>query len=318
MAYDCTKCKYREKDVSGWPCNECLEILYTHFEEKETVIHKDNSPWFGPNMMRQEEFKIPDDILVIIDQNKKPNLVIPQLDGIEKKIIDFAKAEKAAYDALTSNLNCIQSTANTIKSHQINLEKANHAIEEKIDKLTEALESVNSKLDILDQRIRDFRQHQILKDMKCVTQVKPTKQNPFKIPEPKFNIGDIVVYKGYNIKYKITDRGYNLSQKIWTYDFERSDNDKIVRSSREDRIELAKKEQKKDILVREEKLNPDDYAKFKVGDKVKLKHGKVVYTVKKVHASKLMPSERIFIRYTLSREGRKTDQSEYENRLTKA
>ena len=270
---NCFNCKHGNCSVFEMPCYKCVEEsahnCKPHYlwEPKETVVHKDISMNFGPYILREEQFKINDDIF--------------KLDEIKKKLDEFS----------------------------------------------EALDSINSKLDILDQRMHDFRQHQILKDMKCVTQVKPTKQNPFKIPEPKFNIGDIVVYKGYNTEYKITDRGYNLSQKIWTYDFERSDNDKIIRSSREDRIELAKHEEKKPILphekkeyiyTHEEKLNPDEYAKFKVGDKVKLKHGKVIYTVKKIHASKHIPSERIFIRYTLGREGRKTDQSEYENRLTKA
>ena len=312
----CKNCKNSSLHIWEDPCKNCLKLdmdqpsglRHTCFEKKDIVDARDSSMDFGPNMMRQEEFKIPDSIKMIIDQNKKPNLVIPQLDGIEKKIKDFAKAEKAAYDALTSNLNCIQSTENTIKSHQINLEKANHAIEEKIDKLTETLESVNSKLDILDQRMHDFRRHQILKDMKCVTQVKDISERP----EPKFKVDDEVqvVADVFRIKYTI-ERIYwsngPASSRGWWYVLE-SSSDKTRRHVQEDLLILFKQEEK-DIS------DAKELPKFNVGDKVKLKHGKTVYDVYSI--TYFMHDKKKVYRYKIGHSA-STTHYESENRLIKA
>jgi len=383
----CYNCRNLCKSFDEEPCKNCLipderqPFLFRHphfvdkhphFEEKETVVHKDDSPWFGPSMMRQEEFKIPDSIKMIIDQNKKPNIVIPQLDGIEKKIKDFAKAEKAAYDALTSNLNCIQSTANTIKSHQINLEKANHAIEDKIDKLAEALESVNSKLDILDQIMHDFRQHQILKNTKCEEAEKDIPERP----EPKFKVDDEVqvVNDIFRMTYTIERmywrdepayyRGYwyvlgsssDKSRRCVCEDllipfkqeknipsiakeppkFKVGDVVKVTNDSKNKdffvcRIKWSERSKQWNYLIsldledisgafwRMEKwlTKSEDYIEplFKVGDKVKLKHGKVVYEVYSI--TYFMHNKKKVYRYKIGHSA-STTHYESENRLIKA
>lgn len=281
MACECIKCMYSEKEISEWPCNECIEIIHTRFEkqEKDIVDARDRSMYFGSNMMREEEFKIPDDILVVIDQNKKPNLVIPQLDGIE-------------------------SIVRTIKSHQINLEKANHAIEDKIDKLTESLESVNSKLDILDQRFHDLRQHQILKDMKYVTQVKEVKKDISSAKEPpKFKVGDIVkvTNDSRNNDFFICRIKWSEHFKRWNYLIS-LDLEDISRAFWRMENWLTKSEDHSEPL-------------FNVGDKVKLKHGKVVYDVYSI--TYFMCNKKKVYRYKIGH-GASTTHYENENRLIKA
>ena len=306
----CKNCKNSSLQIWEDPCKNCLELdtdqpmAYRHtcFEKKDIVDARDRSMDFGPNMMRQEEFKIPDDILVMIDQNKRPNLVIPQLDDIEKRIKNFAKAEKAAYDILASNINCLKSTANTIKSHQINLEEANHAIENKIDKLTEALESVNSKLDILDQRMHDLRQHQILKDMKCVTQVKEAEDISVR-PEPKFKVGDIV-----KVAHDTKHKDFFVCKIKWS---ERSNRWNYLISLDLEDISGAFWRMEGFLTKSEEYVEP----LFKVGDKVKLKHGKVVYDVYSI--TYFMCNKKKVYRYKIGH-GASTAHYENENRLINA
>lgn len=283
----CKNCKHWLLALADDPCKNCLELdtdqplgfRHTCFEKKDIVDARDYSMDFSPNMMRHEEFKIPDSIKMIIDQNMKPSIVFPQLDGIEEKV-------------------------NTIKSHQINLEKANHAIEDKIDKLTEELESVNSKLDILDQRMHDFRQHQILKDMKCVTQVKEAEKDIFLgKPEPKFKVGDIVKV-AHDTKHKdffVCKIKWSERSKRWNY---------LISLDLED-ISGAFWRMESFLTKSEDYIEP----LFKVGDKVKLKHGKTVYEVYSI--TYFMCNKKKVYRYKIGHKAT-TPHYENENRLIKA
>lgn len=224
----CKNCKHWLLALADDPCKNCLELdtdqplgfRHTCFEKKDIVDARDRSMDFGPNMMRQEEFKIPDSIKMIIDQNMKPSIVFPQLDGIKEDIKTYHDDTEKYLTGFSGWLTRIETKVNTIKSHQIDLEKANHAIEE-------ALESVNSKLDILDQRMHDLRQHQILKDAKCVTQVKDISVRP----EPLFKVGDKVklkhgktVYEVYSITHFICNKKkvyrYKIGHKATTPHYE--------------------------------------------------------------------------------------------------
>lgn len=376
----CYNCRNLYKSFDEEPCKNCLIpderqpflFRHPHFEEKETVVHKDDSPLFGPNMMRQEEFKIPDSIKMIIDQNMKPSIVFPQLDGIKEDIKTYHDDTEKYLTGFSGWLTRIETKVNTIKSHQINLEKANHEIEDKIDKLTEALESVNSKLDILDQRMHDLRQHQILKDMKCVTQVKDIPERP----EPKFKVDDEVqvVADVFRVKYTI-ERIYwsngHASSRGWWYVLE-SSSDKTRRHVQEDLLILFKQEDKEISSAKEPpKFKVGDIVKvtndsrnndffvcrikwserskrwnylisldledisgafwrmekwltksedhsdplFKVGDKVKLKHGKTVYDVYSI--TYFMHDKKKVYRYKIGH-GASTTHYENENRLIKA
>lgn len=276
----CCNCKHSGKAFIDEPCKTCIRKgNHKYFEKKDIVDAKDKvNASFGL-------------------KNYKSNIVIPQLGGVEKKI----------------------------------------------DKLTEALESVNSKLDILDQRAHDLRKHLILKEMKCITQVKEAEKdileklnnieqvvmkNSIGInttyekasavhdevckdetkdiyvrPAPKFKVGDIVKVsndtkhrdffvcvikwsdRSHRWIYLLSEKLEDISEAFWKYD------DWISKS--------------------------DDHGQplFKVGDKVKLKAGKTVYTVLSV--THFMCGDRKVYRYRISHSAT-TPHYENEDRLIKA
>lgn len=310
----CYNCRNLCKSFDEEPCKNCLITderqpflfrhpyfvdKHPHFEEKETVVHKDDSPLFGPNMMRQEEFKIPDSIQIMIDQNKKPNLTIPQLDGLKEDIKTYHDDTEKYLTGFSGWLTRIETKVNTIKSHQINLEEANHAIENKIDKLAEALESVNSKLDILDQRMHDFRQHQILKDTKC----EDTEKDIPVRPEPLFKVGDIV-----KLTHDTKHRNFFVHKIKWS---ERSNRWNYLISLDSEDISGAFWRMEGFLIKSEDYIEP----LFKVGDKVKLKHGKVVYDVYSI--TYFMHDKKKVYRYKIGHKAT-TPHYENENRLIKA
>ena len=307
----CSKCKHQSCKPDEEPCKTCSEYPHpgylsmdSKWEKKDTVVHKDNSPWFGPNMMREEEFKIPDSIKMIIDQNMKPSIVFPQLDGLKEDIKTYHDDTEKYLTSFSGWMTRIETKVNTIKSHQVDLEKANHAIEEKIDKLTEELESVNSKLDILDQRFHDLRQHQILNDIKCVTQVKEAEKDISSAKEPpKFKVGDIVKV-AHDTKHKdffVCKIKWGERSKRWNY---------LISLDLED-ISGAFWRMEGFLTKSEDYIEP----LFKVGDKVKLKHGKTVYEVYSI--TYFMCNKKKVYRYKIGHKAT-TPHYENENRLIKA
>lgn len=257
----CYKCKHGNEHFYDEPCKSCLiNGNHINFEAKESVVIKDNSPSFGPNMMKEEEIKISDSTII-----------------------------------------------RSIKSHQINLEKANHTIEDKIDKLTEALESVNSKLDILDQRMHDLRQHQILKDMRCVTQVKGANKD---ILEKLDNIEQVVMKNSIGINTTYEKASAVHDEVCKDEDICKDCNYYGMCSGYEGDMIYCKNFKKKDISSAKE---PEPL--FKVGDKVKLKAGKTVYTVLSV--THFMCGDRKAYRYRISHSAT-TPHYENEDRLIKA
>ena len=307
----CKNCKNCVLSIKDDPCKRCLEwdidqplgFRHTCFEKKDIVDARDRSMDFGPNMIRQEEFKIPDSIKMIIDQNMKPSIVFPQLDGLKEDIKTYHDDTEKYLTGFSGWLTRIETKVNTIKSHQVDLEKANHAIEDKIDKLTETLESVNSKLDILDQRMHDFRQHQILKDMKCVTQVKDIKEISDAKEPPKFKVGDIVkvTNDSRNKDFFVCRIKWSEHSKQWNY---------LISLDLED-ISGAFWRMEKWLTKSEDHSEP----LFNVGDKVKLKHGKTVYEVYSI--THFICNKKKVYRYKIGHKAT-TPHYENENRLVKA
>lgn len=362
---NCCECKNSDVKWYEEPCKTCIRTgIHKYFEKKDIVDAKDRSMDFGPNMMRQEEFKIPDSIKMIIDQNMKPSIVFPQLDGLKEDIKTYHDDTEKYLTGFSGWLTRIETKVNTIKSHQIDLEKANHAIEE-------SLESINAKLDILDQRMHDLRQHQILKDMKCVTQVKDISVRP----EPKFKINDEVQVLSdlIKVKYTITDIFWSngpTSANGYYYVVERPNvkkhvhEDKLIPFKQEskdipsmakeppkfkvgDIVKVTNDSRNNDFFVcrikwsehskqwnylisldlenisgafwRMEKwlTKSEDHSEplFNVGDKVKLKHGKVIYDVYSI--TYFMHDKKKVYRYKIGHSA-STTHYENENRLIKA
>ena len=115
--------------------------------------------------------------------------------------------------------------------------------------------------------MHDFRQHQILKDMKCVTQVKEAEKDIFEKPEPKFKLNDKVqiVNDIFRLTYTI-ERIYwsngPASNKGYYYVLD-SSSDQYKRHVCEDLLIPFKQEDKE---ISDAKEPP----KFKVGDIVKV------------------------------------------------
>ena len=192
----CKDCKFVENPVFKEPCNSCFS-----FDDSDNIYHKNWLP------KPKEEEKEEDDVKYPVYDAQ---YFRQKLAHIKTDIKDLADQNKDISDRLTSL------TTGLIEDDQKNCDRFAH-IDRKMDDILEKLTEVDSKLDILDQRMHDFRKHQILKDMKCVTQVKDVKID---IPtEPLFKVGDKVKLKSGKTVYTVISITHFMcgNKKVYRY-----------------------------------------------------------------------------------------------------
>ena len=292
----CGKCKHHAKKITEEPCLSCG---FHHENWEEENISKDIQDTIFPEFER-----------IFVALESLDNVIL----GMKVDINRQFEASNRTFARTRSAMERIQERFEEYEKQQKDiLEKINN-IEQVVMKNSVGINTTYEKTSAVHDEI--CKDEDICKDCKyygmCsgyegdVVLCKNFKKKDLPA-EPLYKIDDIIRLKKFNKDiFVITGVHWSDAQEKWIYRYREIDkpNGRIFSCYEFSIAGLVESNPKPE---------------FKVGDKVKLKAGKTVYTVLSVSSVKASYNDRkIFYRYTLGREGRKTKMTEYESRLRKA